>query len=265
MLVSSAALPPLIDYQLRLPSFEGPLDLLLRLIERDQLPITEVSLVAVTRQFLDYIASGRVSPPAMAEFTAVGSRLVLLKSRTLLPRPPAESEDEGNDDLITELIEYQAVKQAAERFAALDLAGSGAFAPRPGAVAAPMTIGPQPLAMHQPRGLARALRRRLFSTPSAPEPFPVQPVVTLREMAERILGHLRRHRSIPFSKVAGTSATRQERLTAFQALLVLVRRRVVIAEQAELFGEITVRGDRQWAEETSGQPTHPMEVTTNDE
>lgn len=254
--MSTTAPSPLINYQLRLPSFEGPLDLLLRLIERDQMPVTEVSLVAVTRQFLDYITSGRVSPPAMAEFTAVGSRLVLLKSRSLLPHPPTDIGEEEGDNLVSELLEYQAVKQAAERFAALDLAGAGAFAARPGAVAGPVPIGPQRLAMHQPRGLARALRRRLFSIPAPPESIPVLPVVTLRHMAERILHHLRYHRSIPFSMVVSRSATRQERLTAFQALLVLVRRQVVVAEQVELFAEITI------TRTGSGNGRHPASQET---
>lgn len=243
------------NYQLRLRGFEGPLDVLLRLIERNQLPIADVSLVTVTRQFLDYIESDEVPPTSLAEFAAVGSRLVLLKSRSLLPRPPLADDDEASNDLVTELIEYQAVKQAAERFAAWDLAGAGAFAPRPEAVAAPVAVGPQPLAMHQPRSLARALRRRLFAAPSRSEPFPVRPVVTLRQMAERLLGHLGQHRSIPFSSVVGQSATRQELLTAFQALLVLVRRQIVVAEQPTLFAEITVRRhDREAAGKADHYP-----------
>ncbi len=67
------------SYQLRLPSFEGPLDVLLRLIEKEQLPITEVSLVMISDQFLEEAARiGGASPESIAEFGAVGTKLVLL-------------------------------------------------------------------------------------------------------------------------------------------------------------------------------------------
>ncbi|MBX6342262.1 MAG: segregation/condensation protein A, partial [Thermomicrobiaceae bacterium] len=96
--------------QLRLPTFEGPLDVLLRLIERNQLAITDVSLVAVTDQFLAYMASLADAPPELlAEFTAVAARLLALKSRSLLPAPPAPETEEADADLAEQLIAYQAV------------------------------------------------------------------------------------------------------------------------------------------------------------
>ena len=113
--VQQAAPVTLADYQLRLPAFEGPLDLLLRLIEKAELPIAEVSLIAVTDQFLAHVrALGGIEPEALADFTAIGARLVLLKSRSLLPRPPAQDDEEEEDDLVARLREYQAAKQAAE-------------------------------------------------------------------------------------------------------------------------------------------------------
>src|SRR5690349_14142787 len=108
----------LVDYQLHLPTFEGPLDLLLRLIEKAELPISEVSLIAVTSQFLAFgEESGGIHPEAMAEFTAIGARLVLLKSRSLLPRPAELEEDDIGEELVSRLLEYQAIKAAALRMA----------------------------------------------------------------------------------------------------------------------------------------------------
>lgn len=238
--------PHLLDkYQLRLPSFEGPLDVLLRLIERNQLPIAEISLVAVTGQFLDHVASHHVGSAALADFATIGSRLVLLKSRSLLPRPPVGDDDERDDDLVMELIEYQAVKEAAARLATLDSAGAGAFAHRADSVIAPAAIAAPPLARHQPRSLVGALRRRLSATLPGPESIPVRPIVTLREMAERILDRVGNHRAscspVAFSVVIGQQATRQEVLAGFQAVLALIRRRTLAAEQPALFGEIILR------------------------
>src|SRR5688572_3267106 len=97
-------------YQLRLPSFEGPLDLLLKLVERQQLPITDISLVAVSDQFLAAAREiGGASPESVAEFASVGARLVSLKARTLLPRPSIDEEDEEPSELVVQLIEYRAI------------------------------------------------------------------------------------------------------------------------------------------------------------
>ena len=94
------------SFQPRLPVFEGPLEVLLRLVERQELAITEVSLAAVADQFLAHLDTLPDRDPALlAEFAAVASRLLLLKTRVLFPRQPhAPAEDdaeEDEDDLVT--------------------------------------------------------------------------------------------------------------------------------------------------------------------
>src|SRR5680860_994700 len=111
-------------YQLRLPIFEGPLDLLLKLIERQHLPIADVSLVMVSDQFLAAAREiGGASPESIAEFATVGARLVLLKAKSLLPGPAIDEGDDEPSDLIVQLIEYRAIKQAATEFGAWDRIG----------------------------------------------------------------------------------------------------------------------------------------------
>lgn len=231
-------------YQLRLPSFEGPLDVLLRLVERSQLDITEISLVAVTDQFLIHVRGlAAVAPDAIAEFVAVAGRLVLLKSRSLLPRPPAADDDGEPDDLITQLVEYRAVKEAARLLGAKDERGDGAFARASAAVEAPAAAAPPPLALHASSSLARALRRRLSAVPSPAAEIAHRPLLTLREMVERVLRVVRggEPEAVAFSRIRRGCRDRHEVLTAFLAVLVLVRRRVLDAEQTELFGEIALR------------------------
>ena len=233
---------PLAGYQLRLPAFEGPLDVLLRLVERDQLPIAEVSLVAVTDQFLAHVAGlADVAPEAIADFAAVGARLVLLKSRSLLPRPPAAAEAEPDpDDLVRQLSEYQRIRLAAVVLAERDRLGAEAYA-RGGGVAVPAPVALPPLAAHQPAALVRALRRRLTALAPPVEPLLQRPVVTLRQMIERVLDRLATAPTVRFGDVLTPGSDRTDALTAFLAVLVLVRRRVLDADQAELFGEITLR------------------------
>jgi segregation and condensation protein A len=225
-------------YQLRLPSFEGPLDVLLRLIEREQLAITDISLVAVTDQFLEYLATLEERSPALiAEFTAVGGRLVLLKSRSLLPRPSLIIDEPEPDDLVRQLEQYRALKVVSEQLAARDRAASGGFA-RGEAIVMPEAPPPR-LAMHQPALLARALRRRLTSVPGPVQVVPAHRIVTLREMTRRLLTALKGGTS-SFADFRASCSSREEVLVGFLSLLTLVRRRVIDARQESLFGDIEV-------------------------
>jgi len=227
------------DFQLRLPTFEGPLDVLLNLIERDRLPIAEVSLVAVTDGFLAYVAAlGSAPPTLLAEFVAVAGRLLLLKSRALLPRPEAAVEETEPVDLVRQLAEYQQVREVASELGRRDRGGLGAF-PRGDGVLTPEPRPPQ-LAPHAPDWLGRALRRRLRTVPAAPAVVTPPPTVSIREMVGRCLAALRRERVVRFAALAAPHDERQERLVAFLAVLLLMRRQVVRVHQADLFGDITL-------------------------
>ena len=226
-------------YQLCLPGFEGPLDVLLRLIERDQLAITDVSLVAVTDQFLAHLRGMDEAPASTAaEFAAIGGRLVLLKSRSLLPRPAATEDDEP-EDLVRQLAEYRELRAAAHHLATRDRLEMGAFARGEG-VALPDAPPPR-LVAEQAGALARALRRRLTAAPSPRAVVATRTLVTLREMTERLLSALPGRSALRFGGFRAGCADRHEVLVAFLAVLVLVRRRVIEAEQIGLFGEITLR------------------------
>lgn len=228
-------------YQLRLPSFEGPLDVLLRLIERDQLAISEVSLVAVTDQFLAYVeALGSAAAETIAEFATVATRLILLKSRSLLPRPPVAEDEVDPGDLVRQLREYKAFREAALKLGEQDRQGAGAFA-RGSGIVVPAPVALLPLAPHQPLSLVRALRRRLSQASPSIQTVLARPVITLREMLTRALelASLRSH--VRYSDLLSPGADRLEALTGFLAVLTLVRRRIFDAEQTELFGEIVLR------------------------
>ena len=97
---------------LDLDVFQGPLDLLLQLVERRKLEITEVSLAAVAGQYLQAVrALPERDLELLSEFLAIGTRLLLLKSRALLPRPPPlDDEEEPVDDLTARLEEYRHFK-----------------------------------------------------------------------------------------------------------------------------------------------------------
>src|SRR5437867_7083343 len=106
------------SFQVRLDVFEGPLDLLLKLIERKQLEISKVSLAEVAGSFLEYLDAHPDMPPGpLASFVWVASKLLWLKSQSLLPRPPvahAEDEEDPGDELVRRLEAYKRVQEAAK-------------------------------------------------------------------------------------------------------------------------------------------------------
>ncbi|HKW24039.1 MAG TPA: segregation/condensation protein A, partial [Ktedonobacterales bacterium] len=122
-------------WAVHLPGFDGPLDLLLHLIERNQLEITAISLVAVTDQFIAYLRMWDEPPlPRLAEFVTMAARLLLIKSRSLLPRQPrqeiADDESDPLDDaeqLRRHLLEYKLAKDIAGMLRARELAGLQSF------------------------------------------------------------------------------------------------------------------------------------------
>ena len=115
------------EYKVRLEIFEGPLDLLLYLIKRDEVDIYDISLERITRQYLEYLqAFKELNIEVAGEFVVMAANLIYLKSRSLLPvdqQPPEEEveEDDPRWDLIRQLIEYKKFKEAAAQLQTREL------------------------------------------------------------------------------------------------------------------------------------------------
>src|SRR6266542_4801403 len=179
-----------LDYTFQLPSFEGPLDLLLRLIEREELDITEIALAQVADQYLAHVrAMEAPDPGALSSFLVMAARLLLIKSRVLLPRPPAApGPDDPPDEaaeLARQLREYQRYKQAAALLRAWEEGGRRSYlraaqpaAPPPRADKLDVTLADM---------IAAVQRRMQLQLPLDPEvvPLPTPKVITVAEMAER--------------------------------------------------------------------------------
>jgi segregation and condensation protein A len=230
--------PTLSNYQLRLPAYEGPLDVLLRLIERSQLAIEDVSLVETLAE---------APSSVIAEFATVGARLTVLKSRSLLPRPPVEDDEPEQSDLTYQLRAYKRVKELASHLGTLHAAGQVAHGPAmEGAIAKPAPGKPTRLAPHDPSSLVRSIRRRLTIIPRAPQVVRQRYVVSLKDLVGKIGEMLSTAASTRFSHVVSEYRSRTEVATAFLAVLVLVRRQAIDVSQGDLFSDITLR---------RGQPT----------
>ncbi len=226
--------------------FEGPLDLLLHLIEREDLDITAVSLIRVTDQYMAMLhRAEHIDLRALAEFVAVGARLLFLKSRALLPRSPDQMQEDEEEfqeiarDLAEQLEEYRAFKQAAGYLRGLDEAGHRSFA----------RVAALP-SEWMPTGLERVTLRRLVSTlskalqrlPAETEPERLQRVlINVLERRETVLETVRRRGAVSFTALIADCRTRLEAIVTFLAVLDLLKTEDVVADQSETFGEIGLR------------------------
>jgi segregation and condensation protein A len=137
------------DYKVKLEVFDGPLDLLLYLIKRDEIDIYDISIERITRQYLEYLqAFKELKIDIAGEFVVMAANLIYLKSRSLLPldqQPPEEDaeEDDPRWDLIRQLIEYKKFKEAAAQLHDRALEQERIFTRDGGSVA--ISVGPLPL------------------------------------------------------------------------------------------------------------------------
>jgi segregation and condensation protein A len=237
-------------YTLQLPDFAGPLDLLLRLIEKDELQITTISLAVVADQYLAYVRNlADPDPLTVAEFLAIAAQLLLIKSRALLPRPepPAViSEEDSGEQLARQLREYQRFKHAASQLREWETEGRRTWerlTPPPQPAIAPPSLPPHNLA-----SLVNALSRRLQLLTTVPEPvvsLPAPKVITLAEVVERLHQCLLLRAFISFEDVLNLATSRAEVIVTLWAVLELFKRQIISIEQAGLFATISIgRGER---------------------
>src|SRR5499427_2778430 len=152
--VPAPASPPVImaEYKVKFEVFEGPLDLLLYLIKKEEVDIYEVNLTSLATQFIEYIETMRLLDLEVAgEFLVMASTLMYIKSRELLPvdqQAQPEGEDEGEDprwELIRQLVEYKKFKDVAARLQALEAIQDDVFPRVPAKLEfAPEALTPRP-------------------------------------------------------------------------------------------------------------------------
>jgi segregation and condensation protein A len=220
------------------PIFEGPLELLLALVEREEVDIFKVSLAKVTDAYLGEIASREIADPEeMAEFLWMAARLLLLKSIRLLPgEPPTDEETEllgWEDEVRQRLEEYRAYKEMAGEL--MERAEQETFAfPPP---ARPVEAGGQEEALDVDF-LVAAFNSVLARIP--PRPLVVHGRTwTLQEKIDTITGRLR-NGPIELVELILESADRLEAVVTFVAVLELLRRGLIRVRQKERFGPIHV-------------------------
>lgn len=235
------------SYTVELPLYEGPLDLLLELIERAELDITKISLAAVADQYLDYLQSVSGNLDDLSFFLVVAARLLQIKSEALLPRPPEREpgEEDPGDELARQLVAYKKYKQIAILLSQREKAGLRTFlrsapSPKMDTRLELADLDVEDLRAMMASVLAREPRGEPVDTVVRP------PLVRIRDRILRIVRSLNRLATVTFQDVMGDGHSRIEIVVSFLAMLELIKQGQVTAEQSELFGSIQLERGPKW-------------------
>lgn len=223
---------------LQLEQFSGPLDLLLSLIQDEKLDITEIALSGVTEQYLAYLEKiDEKDPNELADFLVVATRLLLLKSRALLPQL-AMTEDEG-PSLEAQLRLYKVFVDASKKMNRLWLAPArGVWRVEPPRKADAF-VPPANVTLARLHGVMVQLVHRLRPPKALPHTT-IDRSISIKEKIETIRSLLARARHVSFHEVISQSQNRTEIIISFMALLELMKLRAVALTQEEHFGDIIV-------------------------
>lgn len=230
----------------RLDLFEGPLDLLLHLVKRNELSVADIPIARITDEYLaalDHLTD--LDLDGAGEYLVMAATLTYLKSRTLLPEEPATTED-GEEDpraaLVQQLLEYQRYREAALRLAERPLLARDVFAAAgESAPAGEDAAGVQPPVREASLADLLTALRQVLARHRPPAPHAVlRPGVSVAECMERILDRLTGARKLAFAALFAPESDRSEVIATFLALLEMIRLKIVRAVQLERFGPIDV-------------------------
>jgi segregation and condensation protein A len=234
------------EYKVRLEVFEGPLDLLLYLIKRDEVDIYDIPIERITKQYLEFMSLFKMLDLEVAgEFVEMAARLIYIKSRSLLPvsaQPPEEEAEEADPrwDLVRQLLEYKKFKEAAAQLSIREAAREGVF---PRVVEPPdATQIERPLGDVSVFDLINAFNKILKRLEDKPENLAeiFEENFSVADKIDLILKLTSSGTPLKFTELFSSAASRAEIVVTFLALLELVRLKQLRCVQAEPFAEIEV-------------------------
>ncbi len=219
--------------------FEGPLDLLLQLIEREQLPITEISLSQITEQYSQFVFEGGIPVEEVADYIVIASKLLLIKSRSLLPQLEVEEESEGAT-LVEQLKLYQQYHQKTELILGL-WNGPDRSYPR---LKTPIEwhVSFRPPSSLSIQGLWASMHAVVASIvgPKAIMKSLIDRAITLQQKMNELVQHITQTVRSSFGAFIKNRSNRTEMIVSFLALLELVKRQSISIKQSDLFSDMTI-------------------------
>jgi segregation and condensation protein A len=223
-----------------LEAFEGPLDLLLYLIRKENLDILDIPMAPLTRQYLEYVEIMRSKNLELAaEYLVMAAMLMEIKSRLLLPRPPSAEavEEDPRAELVRRLLEYEQIKKAAQKLDELPQLGRDVIAL---SVWIEKTVSER-LPQVDPQDLAEAWRGLLYRARMTRHHRISREELSVREHMSAILRSLQQHRVLEFAELFDPARGVPVLVVTFLALLELARELLIEITQAECFAPIYVK------------------------
>lgn len=236
----------------KLEAFEGPLDLLLHLIDKAEIDIHEVSISEITVQYMEYLdAMKELELDITSEFLVMAATLLAIKSKQLLPKPPVfddhfeDWEDDGldpRDELIQKLVEYRKFKQIAEQLRDKEVERSLVFSREPEDLTPYQKeekINPveglylSDLITAFQKALKRAARRNVVATVQRDE-------ISVKDRIRDIVEVLKQYETVRFSKLIRENMVRHEIVVTFLAILELMKMKHIRCFQHSLFDDIVI-------------------------
>ena len=222
-----------------LEAFEGPLDLLLYLIRKENLDILDIPMAPLTRQYLEYVEAMRATNLELAaEYLVMAATLMAIKSRLLLPRPAAEQEEEDpRAELVRRLLEYERIKQAAQALDELPQVGRDVLAV---SVWVERTVAER-LPDVNPQDLAEAWRALLHRARLSAHHHVSREELSVREHMSGILRRLQERRVLEFGELFDPARGVAVLVVTLLAVLELARESLLELTQSESFAPIYVK------------------------
>lgn len=231
-------------YEIKLDIFEGPLDLLLYLIRKNEIDICDIPIALITKQYLEYIEMIRsLNLDLAGEFLVLASTLVHIKSRMLLPVPEdeeAEDEEDPRAELVRQLLEYQAFKEAALQLDSRPVLERDVFKR-----ASPVEVpghpeDPDDLEEMDVFDLVKAFQQ-IVARMDPGERIEIDgEKMSLADRINEIMERLTEHGNLTFTEILGERGDRRWVLYTFLAVLELMKLRMIRAYQGESFGVIRI-------------------------
>ena len=238
-------------YKIKTENFEGPLDLLCHLIDKNKMNIYDINLSEITDQYIEYIKNmEKMNLEVTSEFLMMASTLLYLKSKKLLPNPVEEEEELTEEQLLQRIMEYMKYKEITKKLKEMYLTSSNVLFKLPEEIELPK----QKLEREYqkeiiPKMYAEIIEKnanRLNENAKNIEKIAITETYTVADKVKTMFKELIHHKKFIFNKLfSSKKCSRPEIVTAFTGLLELSRRSKVLTSQEQLFGDITVKKNQK--------------------
>ena len=230
------------SFLVRQEKFEGPLELLLELISKQKVSVSEISLANVTNEYVSHIQSlEKIDPAELAEFLVVAATLILVKSRSLLPSLSlTEEEEESIEELEARLKEYKTIRELAGELGKLAKSRRWSVSREPYKDFETFFYSPPKLTAKR---MADAFAALLESLPKVEKlaKDTIRRVISLQERIGQIRTSLQERIEKSFSELIGAATDKIDIIISFLAILELAKQKLIAVDQKKLFEDITVR------------------------